>query len=183
MSPLSSFLSLSKGSIELPLFSIEPLLLIISSNLFSLCTQVSVSLQSGGVRVAAKEGVSEKVLMEGEFTHKINTENSLWSLEPGRCVLVRIIFRQRSWSFTPSPIGEVKWLFKVGDLGPKVVSVYLRKIMSIQMGYTSTWVDILNTPLYKYDVCVVHFSEVARFLLCRRIRDRTRSLLKASKYK
>ncbi|XP_060764374.1 nudC domain-containing protein 3 [Neoarius graeffei] len=60
--------------------------------------QVSVSLQSGGVRVAAKEGVSEKVLMEGEFTHKINTENSLWSLEPGRCVLLSL-----------SKCGEVWW--------------------------------------------------------------------------
>ncbi|KAG7322541.1 hypothetical protein KOW79_013887 [Hemibagrus wyckioides] len=60
--------------------------------------QVSVSLQSGGVRVAVKEGASENVLMEGEFTHKINTENSLWSLEPGRCVLLSL-----------SKSGEVWW--------------------------------------------------------------------------
>lgn len=26
--------------------------------------------------------------MEGELTNKINTENSLWSLEPGKCVIV-----------------------------------------------------------------------------------------------
>lgn len=26
--------------------------------------------------------------MEGELTNKINTENSLWSLEPGNCVIV-----------------------------------------------------------------------------------------------
>lgn len=60
--------------------------------------QVSVSLQSGGVRVAAKEGVSDNVLMEGEFMHKINTENSLWSLEPGRCVVLSL-----------SKCGEVWW--------------------------------------------------------------------------
>ncbi|GAA6071331.1 nudC domain-containing protein 3 [Tachysurus ichikawai] len=60
--------------------------------------QVSVSLQSGGVRVAVKEGASENVLMEGEFTHKINTENSLWSLEPGHCVLLSL-----------SKLGEVWW--------------------------------------------------------------------------
>ncbi|TSM28139.1 NudC domain-containing protein 3 [Bagarius yarrelli] len=60
--------------------------------------QVSVSLQSGGVRVAVKEGASESVLMEGEFTHKINTENSLWSLEPGRCILLSL-----------SKCGEVWW--------------------------------------------------------------------------
>ncbi|KAM9456624.1 nudC domain-containing protein 3 [Clarias gariepinus] len=60
--------------------------------------QVSVSLQSGGVRVAMKDGSSEKVLMEGEFTHKINAENSLWSLEPGHCVLLSL-----------SKCGEVWW--------------------------------------------------------------------------
>ncbi|KAL7846601.1 hypothetical protein SRHO_G00215810 [Serrasalmus rhombeus] len=60
--------------------------------------QVSVDLQSSTVRVAVKEGASERVLMEGEFTHKINTENSLWSLEPGRCVLLSL-----------SKTGEVWW--------------------------------------------------------------------------
>ncbi|XP_026076176.1 nudC domain-containing protein 3-like [Carassius auratus] len=60
--------------------------------------QVSVDLQSGRVRVALNEEGSQRVLMEGEFTHKINTENSLWSLEPGRCVLLSL-----------SKIGEVWW--------------------------------------------------------------------------
>uniref|UniRef100_A0A3Q4GDT1 NudC domain-containing protein 3 n=1 Tax=Neolamprologus brichardi TaxID=32507 RepID=A0A3Q4GDT1_NEOBR len=49
--------------------------------------QVSVSLQTSGVRVCVRDGAEEKTLMEGEFTYKINTENSLWSLEPGHCVL------------------------------------------------------------------------------------------------
>lgn len=35
-----------------------------------------------------RDGAEDKTLMEGEFTHKINTENSLWSLEPGNCVVV-----------------------------------------------------------------------------------------------
>ncbi|KAK1800847.1 hypothetical protein P4O66_006026 [Electrophorus voltai] len=60
--------------------------------------QVSVSLQPDRVRVAVKEGASEKALMNGEFTHKINTENSLWSLEPGHCVLLSL-----------SKCGEVWW--------------------------------------------------------------------------
>ncbi|KAG7476881.1 hypothetical protein MATL_G00087470 [Megalops atlanticus] len=60
--------------------------------------QVSVSLQAGSVRVAVREGAAETVLMEGELTHKINTENSLWSLEPGRCVLLSL-----------SKSGEVWW--------------------------------------------------------------------------
>lgn len=51
-------------------------------------SQVSVSLLSSSLRVCVKDGAVEKTLMEGEFTHKINTENSLWSLEPGKCVLV-----------------------------------------------------------------------------------------------
>lgn len=40
------------------------------------------------MRVAVLEGSGERVLMEGKLTHKIHTENSLWSLEPGKCVLV-----------------------------------------------------------------------------------------------
>ncbi|KAA0704229.1 NudC domain-containing protein 3 [Triplophysa tibetana] len=60
--------------------------------------QVSVDLQPGRVRVAVNERGSQRVLMEGEFTHKINTENTLWSLEPGKCVLLSL-----------SKIGEVWW--------------------------------------------------------------------------
>lgn len=55
----------------------------------SLCFQVSVDISSGAIRVAVLEGGSQRVLMEGKLTHKINTESSLWSLEPGKCVLVR----------------------------------------------------------------------------------------------
>lgn len=51
-------------------------------------TQVSVSLQVNSIKVCVREGAEEKALMEGELTNKINTENSLWSLEPGKCVIV-----------------------------------------------------------------------------------------------
>lgn len=57
--------------------------------LFSLPSQVSVDISSSTIRVAVLEGSSQRVLMEGKLTHKINTESSLWSLEPGKCVLVR----------------------------------------------------------------------------------------------
>ncbi|XP_028827447.1 nudC domain-containing protein 3 [Denticeps clupeoides] len=60
--------------------------------------QVSVSIQTGSLRVAVRDGASETVLMQGEFTHKINTENSLWSLEPGQCILLSL-----------SKCGEVWW--------------------------------------------------------------------------
>uniref|UniRef100_A0A8C9FJ08 NudC domain containing 3 n=1 Tax=Pavo cristatus TaxID=9049 RepID=A0A8C9FJ08_PAVCR len=49
--------------------------------------QVSVDISSSAIRVAVLEGSSQRVLMEGKLTHKINTESSLWSLEPGKCVL------------------------------------------------------------------------------------------------
>ncbi|XP_025941024.1 nudC domain-containing protein 3 isoform X2 [Apteryx rowi] len=49
--------------------------------------QVAVDISSGAIRVAVLEGGSQRVLMEGKLTHKINTESSLWSLEPGKCVL------------------------------------------------------------------------------------------------
>lgn len=59
--------------------------------------QVSVSLQTSSVRVCVKEGAEEKTLMEGEFTHKINTENSLWSLEPGSCVVLSLNKASEVW--------------------------------------------------------------------------------------
>ncbi|XP_073741168.1 nudC domain-containing protein 3 isoform X1 [Callorhinus ursinus] len=52
--------------------------------------QVSVALSSSSIRVAVLEEGGEHVLMEGKFTHKVNTESSLWSLEPGKCVLVSL---------------------------------------------------------------------------------------------
>lgn len=55
------------------------------------CSQVSVALSSGSIRVAMLEENGERVLMEGKLTHKINTESSLWSLEPGKCVLVSVV--------------------------------------------------------------------------------------------
>lgn len=60
--------------------------------------QVAVALSSGSMRVAVLEGAGERVLMEGKLTHKINTESSLWSLEPGKCVLVNL-----------SKVGEYWW--------------------------------------------------------------------------
>lgn len=59
--------------------------------------QVSVTLQSGTVRVNVKDGAEKKTLMEGEFTHKINTENSLWSLEPGKCVVLSLNKTSEVW--------------------------------------------------------------------------------------
>ncbi|XP_006625601.2 nudC domain-containing protein 3 [Lepisosteus oculatus] len=52
--------------------------------------QVSVNLQPNSLRVSVMEMGVETVLMEGTLTHKINTENSLWSLEPGSCVLLSL---------------------------------------------------------------------------------------------
>lgn len=52
--------------------------------------QVSVALGSSSIRVAVLEQSGERVLMEGKFTHKVNTEGSVWSLEPGKCILVSL---------------------------------------------------------------------------------------------
>ena len=65
--------------------------------------QVSVNLLPGSVRVCVRDGVEEQVLMEGELPHKINTENSLWSLEPGRCVVVRAAHVQHNHTHTDTP--------------------------------------------------------------------------------
>uniref|UniRef100_UPI0037E81FA1 nudC domain-containing protein 3 n=1 Tax=Semicossyphus pulcher TaxID=241346 RepID=UPI0037E81FA1 len=59
--------------------------------------QVSVSLQTSSMKVCVREGAEEKILMEGEFTHKINTENSLWSLEPGSCVVLSLSKTSEVW--------------------------------------------------------------------------------------
>ncbi|MGH0190452.1 UNVERIFIED_CONTAM: hypothetical protein FKN15_046222 [Acipenser sinensis] len=53
--------------------------------------QVLVDIQSVSLRVAVLEGGSERVLMDGRLTHRINTENSLWSLVPAECVLVSLL--------------------------------------------------------------------------------------------
>ncbi|XP_020659217.3 nudC domain-containing protein 3 [Pogona vitticeps] len=52
--------------------------------------QVSVDIGSSSIRVAIQEGNGHRVLMEGTLTHKINTENSVWSLEPGKCILINL---------------------------------------------------------------------------------------------
>uniref|UniRef100_A0ACB8EYI0 NudC domain-containing protein 3 n=1 Tax=Sphaerodactylus townsendi TaxID=933632 RepID=A0ACB8EYI0_9SAUR len=60
--------------------------------------KVSVDMGSSSLRVAVMEGSGHRVLMEGALTHKINTENSVWSLEPGKCVLINL-----------SKVGEYWW--------------------------------------------------------------------------
>lgn len=59
--------------------------------------QVSVSLQPGGVRVSVRDGEQERTLLEGDFTHRINTEDSLWSLEPGKCVVLSLNKTSEVW--------------------------------------------------------------------------------------
>ncbi|NXW10878.1 NUDC3 protein, partial [Fregetta grallaria] len=59
--------------------------------------QVSVDISSGMIRVAVLEGSSQRVLMEGKLTHKINTESSLWSLEPGKCILINLNKGDEYW--------------------------------------------------------------------------------------
>lgn len=59
--------------------------------------QVSVNLQTSSIRVCVRDGAEEKTLMEGEFTHKINSENSLWSLEPGKCVVLSLSKTSEVW--------------------------------------------------------------------------------------
>ncbi|XP_062995656.1 nudC domain-containing protein 3 [Elgaria multicarinata webbii] len=60
--------------------------------------QVSVNIGSSSIHVAVVEGSGHRVLMEGTLTHKINTENSVWSLEPGKCILINL-----------SKVGEYWW--------------------------------------------------------------------------
>ncbi|XP_073509880.1 nudC domain-containing protein 3 isoform X2 [Phyllobates terribilis] len=52
--------------------------------------RVSVDLRSTCIRVAARDSQGERVLMDGNFTHKINAETSLWSLEPGKCISISL---------------------------------------------------------------------------------------------
>nr|XP_057915932.1 nudC domain-containing protein 3 [Doryrhamphus excisus] len=59
--------------------------------------QVSVTLHSDSVRVCVRAGPQEETLMEGQLTHKINTENSMWSLEPGNCVVLSLNKTSEVW--------------------------------------------------------------------------------------
>ncbi|XP_058050121.1 nudC domain-containing protein 3 isoform X2 [Ahaetulla prasina] len=60
--------------------------------------QVSVDINSSSIHVSVVEGSGHRVLVEGALTHKINTENSVWSLEPGKCILINL-----------SKVGEYWW--------------------------------------------------------------------------
>ncbi|NP_001091128.1 uncharacterized protein LOC100036878 isoform X1 [Xenopus laevis] len=61
--------------------------------------QVTVDLRSSCICVAVGGEVGgDRVLMQGNFTHKINAETSLWSLEPGKCIVINL-----------SKCGEVWW--------------------------------------------------------------------------
>ncbi|XP_078095602.1 nudC domain-containing protein 3 [Mustelus asterias] len=59
--------------------------------------QVSVDIQSNYLRVVVFEGGSEQVIVDGKLTHKINTENSMWSLEPGCCILINLNKNGEYW--------------------------------------------------------------------------------------
>ncbi|XP_051896915.1 nudC domain-containing protein 3 [Pristis pectinata] len=59
--------------------------------------QVSVDIQNNWLRVAVFEGGSERVIVDGKLTHKINTENSMWSLEPGHCILINLNKNGEYW--------------------------------------------------------------------------------------
>ncbi|XP_056288314.1 nudC domain-containing protein 3 isoform X2 [Pseudoliparis swirei] len=59
--------------------------------------QVRVCLQSGSMQVCVLQGEEQLVLMEGDFTHKINMDDSLWSLEPGICVLLSLSKTSEVW--------------------------------------------------------------------------------------
>ncbi|XP_053944895.1 nudC domain-containing protein 3 isoform X1 [Cuculus canorus] len=77
--------------------------------------QVSVDISSSTIRVAVLEGSSQHVLMEGKLTHKINTESCLWSLEPGKCILVRTACTSCvSMLWLPAPPGST---WKTGAAG------------------------------------------------------------------
>lgn len=52
--------------------------------------QVSVDLRNTYIRVAVRDSQGERVLMDGNLTHKINAETSLWSLEPGKCISISL---------------------------------------------------------------------------------------------
>ncbi|XP_067879081.1 nudC domain-containing protein 3 [Heterodontus francisci] len=59
--------------------------------------QVSVDIQSNWLRVAVFEGGSERAIVDGKLMHKINTENSMWSLEPGCCILINLNKNGEYW--------------------------------------------------------------------------------------
>ncbi|XP_077479074.1 nudC domain-containing protein 3 [Stigmatopora argus] len=59
--------------------------------------QVNVTLSNNAVRVGVRVGAEERTLLDGNFAHKINMENSLWSLEPGKCVVLSLNKSSEVW--------------------------------------------------------------------------------------
>ncbi|XP_035668803.1 nudC domain-containing protein 3-like [Branchiostoma floridae] len=56
-----------------------------------------VDIKNNFVKVAIKDGGQVKVLMEGKLTNKIICEESMWSLEPGKCVQVNLEKEKEYW--------------------------------------------------------------------------------------
>ncbi|KAA8579210.1 hypothetical protein FQN60_000032 [Etheostoma spectabile] len=83
--------------------------------------RVRVSLQTGSLQVCVREGAEEKTLMEGQFTHKINTENSLWSLEPGHCVVKVHDMLKKGWDAEGSPFRGQQFDPSMFDIPPSAV--------------------------------------------------------------
>ncbi|KAI8521673.1 protein localization to pericentriolar material [Branchiostoma belcheri] len=56
-----------------------------------------VDIKNNFLKVAIKDGGEVKVLMEGKLTNKIICEESMWSLEPGKCVQVNLEKEKEYW--------------------------------------------------------------------------------------
>ncbi|XP_066304614.1 nudC domain-containing protein 3-like [Branchiostoma lanceolatum] len=56
-----------------------------------------VDIKNNFLKVAIKDGGQVKVLMEGKLTNKIICEESMWSLEPGKCVQVNLEKEKEYW--------------------------------------------------------------------------------------
>uniref|UniRef100_UPI0035901410 nudC domain-containing protein 3 n=1 Tax=Myxine glutinosa TaxID=7769 RepID=UPI0035901410 len=60
--------------------------------------QVSVNIQKDSLHVAVMDGSGgAEVLVEGRLNHQVNTENSMWSLEPGKCIQVHLNKNGQYW--------------------------------------------------------------------------------------
>ncbi|XP_071496377.1 nudC domain-containing protein 3-like [Diadema antillarum] len=63
--------------------------------------QVTVDVKNDQIKVSMKgsssDGQGEKVLVEGQLVEKVKGEESIWSLEPGKCIQLNLEKRKQTW--------------------------------------------------------------------------------------
>uniref|UniRef100_T2MA20 NudC domain-containing protein 3 n=1 Tax=Hydra vulgaris TaxID=6087 RepID=T2MA20_HYDVU len=60
-------------------------------------SDVTIKIQSNSLKVFLNNGFDNPILIDGELTNRIKIEDSMWSLEPGKHILINLEKCQHKW--------------------------------------------------------------------------------------